>query len=67
MVDECNQGYTRWGPSVDISGGTPSTSTSTSSNTYKNLEMEKEAKEIDEELKKMVLKGAKHRVNLDLI
>ena len=38
------------------------------SNTYKNLEeMEKEAKELDVELEKMVLKGAKHRVNLCLI
>ena len=63
--------HTRWGSSVkdaDISDGTPTASTITSLNTPMNLEeMEKEAKDLDVELEKMVLRGVKHRIDLDSI
>ena len=46
----------------------PTESTSTSSHTPINLEdLEKEAKELDEELKKMIKRGGKNGVNLDAI
>ena len=50
--------YTRWGPSVEdekVLCDIPTESTSTSSHTPVNLEdLEKEATEVDEELKKMI-------------
>ena len=46
----------------------PTESTSTSSYTPVNLEdLEKEATEVDEELKKMIKRGEKNGVNLDAI
>ena len=63
--------YTRWGPSVEdkkVSDGIPTESTTTSSHTPINLEdLEKEAKDLDEELEKMIKKGGKHRLDLDAI
>ena len=63
--------HTRWGPSVEdknVSDGIPTKSTITSSHTPMNLEdLEKEAKDLDEELEKMIMKGGKHRVDLDAI
>ena len=48
--------------------GIPTESTSTSSHTPVNIEdLEKEAKELDEELKKMIKRGGKNGVNLDAI
>ena len=63
--------YTRWGPSVEdekVLNDIPTESTSTSSHTPVNLEdLEKEATEVDEELKKMIKRGGKSGVNLDAI
>ena len=63
--------YTRCGPSVEdkkVSDGIPTESTITSSHTPMNLEdLEKEAKDLDEELEKMIMKGGKHKVDLDTI
>ena len=69
MKNGDRKAHTRWGPSVEdkkVSDGIPTESTITSSHTPMNLEdLEKEAKDLDEELEKMIMKGGKHRVDLD--
>ena len=71
MKNGHRKAHTRWGPSVEdknVSDGIPTESTITSSHTPMNLEdLEKEAKDLDEELEKMIMKGGKHRVDLDAI